>query len=43
MTQDTLNDFLVRTQLIQIRRDATPEAMSAIPFETAQFDDGTDD
>jgi hypothetical protein len=25
MTQDTLNDLLVRTQFIQIRRDATPE------------------
>ncbi len=32
MTQDTLNDFLVRTQLIQVRRDATPEAMPAIPL-----------
>lgn len=30
MTQDTLNDLLVRTQFIHIRRDATPEAMPAM-------------
>jgi hypothetical protein len=33
MAQDALNDFLVCTQLIQIRRNATPEPMPAIPFQ----------
>ena len=42
MTQDTLNDLFVRTQFIQIRRDATPEAMPAIPFHSYQFYNWTD-
>ena len=33
MTQDTLNDFLVRSQFMQIRRYAAPEALLAVPFQ----------
>jgi hypothetical protein len=32
MAQDQLNDLLIRPELIQIRRNATPEPMLAIPF-----------
>jgi len=41
-TQDTLNDFLSRTQFIQIRRDTTPEAVPAIPFQPDCLDDWMD-
>lgn len=37
MAQDALNDFLIRTQLIQVRRDATPEPMPAIPGHPNAF------
>ncbi len=40
--QDALNNFLVCTQFIQIRRNATPEAMSAIPIHPNAFYEWTD-
>ena len=43
MTQDASNEVLARTELIQIDANATPEAMSAIPFQSDQFYDWTDD
>jgi len=43
MTQDALDDFFVRSQFIQIRRDATPEAMPTIPLQAKFFDGRTDD
>lgn len=43
MTQDALDDLFVRAQLIQIRRDATPEAMPNIPLQAKFFDSRTDD
>ena len=43
MPKNVLNDLFVRIQLIQIRRDATSEAMSAIPIQSKGFYDGTDD
>jgi hypothetical protein len=43
MTQDTLNDLLVRIHFIQIRRGAAPKAMPAIPFQPDQLYNRTDD
>ena len=33
MAQDALHNFLIRTKFIQVRRNATPEPMPAIPFQ----------
>jgi hypothetical protein len=43
MTQDALDNFFIRAQLIQIRRNATPEPLPAIPFQPDRFNHWTDD
>ena len=43
MAQDKLNDFVICTQLIQVRRNATSEPMPAIPFQPDIFYERTDD
>src|SRR5215472_17679083 len=43
MTQNTLNDLLVRAQLIQVRSDASTESVPAVPVDLQTFHDGTDD
>ena len=43
MTQNAPDDLFVRAQFIQIRRDATPEAMPTIPLQAKFFDGRTDD
>jgi hypothetical protein len=40
VTQDALDNLLVRAQPIQIRRDATTEP---VPVDVETFDDRTDD
>jgi hypothetical protein len=37
MPPNALNNLFVRTQLIQIRRDATSEPMPAIPIQSKSF------
>lgn len=41
MTEDALNDLLVRAQLLQIRGDATTKCVQAVPLEAETFDDRT--
>ncbi len=43
MPEDALDDLLVCTQLIQIRRDATTEPVPAVLVDVETFDDRTDD
>jgi len=43
MTQNALDDFLVCAQLIQIRRDTTPESVPAIPFQLHRLNGGMND
>jgi hypothetical protein len=43
MTQNALDDLLIRAQFIQVRSDATPEAVPSVPVDLETFDDGTDD
>jgi len=43
VAKDTLDDLFVRAQLMQVRSNATPEAMPAVPFQSDRFDYRTND
>ena len=43
VTQHALNDFVIGTQLIQVGRNAAPEAVPAIPRQAAGLDCRTND
>src|SRR5208283_3148919 len=43
MTQDALDDLLIRAQFIQVRCDAATEPVPAVPVDLETLDDRTDD